>query len=280
MKSSSRVIAVLVGLLCFTSQAWSQVDQRNVSTAGLQAPAPLLRTVLFGKVPWVCPEAYWGANCGGGGTFGDLHNSALIAVLGSRPPPSLPVESSQTVASLIAKLQKRSTEVPALAAVLQNADEMSELTRQLTERLQAAGLVDGEGRFSRGAFDAPNAPLKLVTYLETSGRISRSLGSTLHQLLSKETTVAEFVNALDGGRWSGSDIPAASILSNVALASAKYWGNGADIRKLTIAGPGPEPANLPTGAWDAIGALLTWESGPGSIVGGYLMSCAAAGSFL
>lgn len=299
--TSRSSLFVVAGLLLIASPIHAQTEQRP--TAGppaIQVPSPAqpsLRIVLFNKKPWICPLLYWGADCSGALTLGALHNAALAATVGAQAPTTRRVRGEEpTVARVVARLEKWTPAGP-LAATIRNAEEMSKLTHQLTEQLQAARMVDREGRFVRDAFGDPS---KLLTYLETSGRMSPALGSTVRQALSKNMTFAEFAKALDQGRWSGSDVLAASIMSDMTLASAKYWGRGTDPANMKLVGQGREappqplrrgrgplgplpdlPAQVPhVGFWDLVGGLLLSETGPGSIIGGYLMSCAAAGEWL
>jgi hypothetical protein len=361
----SRAVVVSFGVLSIAPPVHAQTVQPPVhaQTAQRSAAAVQTRIVLINRIPFLCPEAYWGADCSGAGPLGDLHNAALAATVGREPSSSMalrPMTATPTVAAIVDRLQKWSPSSPALAAVLRNSEEMSKITRQLIEHLHAAGMVDSQGQFVQGAF---NDPSKFLAYLERSGRISANLAATVRQSLAKNATVAELTKTLDQGRWSGSDVLPAAIMSNMISASVKYWSKGTSPAAIRlgssqsgqqpyamrgrpvpagapagsasmkdgapIAGSPPPPAGAPAasakdgliktdrsfggiksydgpwnvgkgqiytrdgtgdggpsnvaghpGYWDMLGGVLLFETGPGAVVGGYLMSCAAAGEWM
>jgi hypothetical protein len=195
-------------------------------------------------------------------SLGTLHVEALRSVLGPVPPPRRRDDGAAmpSVEAVIARLVPWIEKTPVLRPY-SSADDRRLLTQLITQKFQAAGLVDAEGRFSR---DALNNSTRALGYLQRIGTVSPALASTLQSLSSRHAHPQEYRRVLERTPWIGKDRLAAAIVIDVVTASARYFPP----RQFAGVAPGP-------GFWDAVGALLLFETGPGSIVGGYLMSAAS-----
>lgn len=209
-------------------------------------------------VPTVCFPAGSYLDCSRSVVLGDLHNQALRAVLGTVPPRQNQNTASQmpTVQQLVNRLVPWLKKTPALWWY-HREDDRKILVEQITRTFRAAGLVAEDGRFIRQAFEDPR---KALRYLGKNGTISLKLSETLYRLYVSNAPLREYRAALNPDQWEGQDIIAVAIFDNVITSSTTYFG-------LTTY-PGPS-------FWDALGALLLFETGPGSILGGYLMSVAS-----
>jgi hypothetical protein len=211
-------------------------------------------------VPTVCFPAGTYLDCSRSVVLGDLHNQALRAVLGTVPPRQNQNTASQmpTVQQLINRLVPWLKKTPALWWY-HREDDRKILAEQITRTFRAAGFVTEDGRFIRQAFKDPRGALR---YLEKNGTISPKLSETIFRLYASNAPLREYRVALNPDQWEGQDIIAAAIFDNVITSSTTYFG-------LTTY-PGPS-------FWDALGALLLFETGPGAIAGGYVMSVASCG---
>jgi hypothetical protein len=240
---------VTVSML-FSLSALAQVGRTTVDAAANA------KIVIWRGSPILCVAQPSYIDCLDERTFGDLHNAGLRATFGPRPATGQtarrPDAPAPTVSAITSRLDPwmASSEVMATQRGLQ-------LTRQIIGQFQAAGVVDREGRFSR---EALGDPLRVITYLEKSGRVSNTLATTLRELNSRNAPSSEWRDTLRRGRWLGRDRLAAAIIADVMNSSSAYWGTS---------------ASRATGLWDALGTMLTLESGPGAIIGGLVMSAAS-----
>jgi hypothetical protein len=195
-------------------------------------------------------------DCSDERTFGELHNAALRATFGPRPGTGQTARRPDARVPTVSIITNRLDTWMASSPVMATQRGLP-LTQQIIGQFQAAGVVDRDGRFSRAAL---GDPVRVIAYLETSGRVSTTLATTLRELYSRNAPASEWRDTLRRGRWVGRDRLAAAIIADVMNSSFVYWGAS---------------ASRATGLWDALGTLLTLESGPGAIIGGVVMSAAS-----
>ncbi len=239
------------------------VDSNGVAVGTCVGSAPLSPLVVQQLVPTLCTPGTYNMDCSGASTLGELHNQALLFVIGDHPivlPNPPPDWKIPTVQAFVQHLSPWMQVSPAFKGRNSDAD-IALLTQQITAKLQAAGIVDEGGRFTE---DALTNTSRVAAYLEQSGKVSPGMSAIL-QRLADGASAAAVTKLLQGQQWTGNDRMAAAIISNVAISSEQYFQTSL---RQTYIKPGPT-------YWDVVGGLLTWELGPGALVGGYLMSAAS-----
>lgn len=246
-----RIRNALLGLLVLSCAASAVAQTQRV-------------IVINTKGPILCTFTSY-VDCPDDKTLGELHNDLLGSTFGPAPDAS---RHSTARASSVTDLMSRFSEPQssnlrrAMPFDVLSVTERRRLTRVITERFSAAGLSDQSGRFRRESFEDPTTAIR---QLERRRTISAEFAAVLRQLHARRAPLSDFQSAFRDARWRGGDRLAGAVLVDVMTASASYWGETSTARH--------------TALWDALGSLLLIETGPGSIIGGVVMSAASCWCF-
>lgn len=228
----------------------------NTSTASVFINA-------LGK-PVICPESS-PQSCTRNPTIGELHNDGAMSIFRTRADiKAYKVKYPTLTFDQLTMGQVRY--ISSAKALGLNAAQAQQTLMQIKEAYLAAGVIDRNGQFKKGL-----KPASVIEFLQKRGDFSPQFARALNKISDPSFGKAATQDLLKAEKWSGRDKRAAIVAANILKSSEDMWpyDNGAS-----------PPNEFPIGLADAIGTLLLIESGPASVIGGYMMSCAAAGSWI